>query len=234
MIKLGDIVTLEDCCWGHGYLFRVSSLVRTMGYESKYLRKGPSKEQLAIIKQVEDSFWGEDELQVLEPTPETTVKLSDEIMKWSTVSIDSSGNVLQSGKKIYTINKKEEKEMEILKLYEGRKGEEITNNYRKERERILKEDEIQSIIIEMENQVNTILENQNLRNRLKVDVEGLYTAETEDKLEELKKSTDAERAKLRSTLHEICALFEMTDDYNERIKILKNYDILDKGRKLNV
>lgn len=132
------------------------------------------------------------------------------------------------------LNNKEEKEMDILKLYEGRKGEEIAKNYRKERERILKEDEIQSIIIETQNQVNTILENQNLRDRLKVDVEGLHTAETEKKLEELKESTDAERAKLRSTLDEIRALFEMTDNYEERIKILKNYNILDKNRKLSV
>lgn len=218
MIKLGDIVTPNDCCWGHGYLFKVCSLARTMGCENKYklqrieqsldLRKGPSKEQLAIIQQVEDSLWSETELESIEPTVETKIK------------IDKMN--------------KEENNMDILRLYEGRKGEEIYAKYLAEREKILKEDEIQSIIIEMENQVNTILENQNLRGRLKVNSEELHTAETEIKLEELKNRIDAERKELRSTLEEIRALFEMTNSYEERIKILKNYGLLNKVGKFNI
>lgn len=240
MFKVGEFVKIKKNVidLGRKYKFRITNVKEASNpafinvYKIERDKQcsldplyGPYDYQLKKIYEIEDRIWREDELEL------ATVDLSDKIMNCPTVSISVSGNVLQSGKEICTINKKEEKEMEILKLYEGRKGEEIAKNYRKEREKILKEDEIQSIIIEMENQVNTILENQNLRGRLKVNEEELHTANTEEKLEELRKSTDAERAKLRSTLDEIRALFEMTDSYEERIKILKNYGIVgDNGR----
>lgn len=229
---------------------------------------GPYDYQLKIIDEIENRIWKEYELKLVGTTLETkikiedkelfdrcvqgitiqkdscqdtTVKLSDEVMKWDKVSIPTSLTYapysqqckLKTTKiKIDKINK-EGNNMDILRLYEERKGEEIANNYLKEREKILKEDEIQSIIIEMENQVNTILENQNLRSRLKVNSEELFTAETEIKLEELRNRIDAERKKLRSTLEEIRALFEMTDSYEEKIKILKNYGIVGDNGRIN-
>ena len=231
MFKVGDIVRPKPFCMGNNYLFRVSAIMgTTIIDENEYKLErtaqvlnpihGPANEQLKIITKLEHCTWKEHELELAEPTPDYPQEIRD---------VKYYKNELSK-----FLNKKEEKEMSILKLYEGRKGEEIANNYLKERERILKEDEIQSIIIEMQNQVNTILENQNLRGRLNVNEEELHTANTEEKLEELRKSTDAERTKLRSTLDEIRALFEMTDSYEERIKILKNYGILDKNGKLSV
>lgn len=135
--------------------------------------------------------------------------------------------------KIDKINE-EEIDMDILNLYKERKEKEIQKEYREERQEIMEQDTIQSIIIEMQDQVNAILENEDLKGRLKVYEPELHTKETEEKLEQLRLDTDKKEQELRSTLDEIRALFEMTEDYNERIKILKNYKILNKDGKLSV
>lgn len=225
---------------------------------------GPYDYQIKIIDEIENRIWKENELELAELTPETAVKiknknlfdicvqgnpegitiqiqgdsfqtiLSDEI-KWSIISIDSSGNVLQRGKKICTINKKEEKEMKILDLYEERKSFEINNNYNIKRNELLEKDTIQNIINEMQDQVNALLEEDNMTDaRLKINRTELITKETREKIEKLEVETDKKKDELYASLEEIRALFEMTDDYNEKIKILKNYDILDKKGKLNI
>lgn len=135
--------------------------------------------------------------------------------------------------KIDKINK-EEINMDILNLYKERKEKEIQKEYREKRQEIMEQDTIQSIIIEMQDQVNAILESEDLKGRLKVYEEELHTRETEEKLNDLRLETDKKEQELRSTLDEIRALFEMTEDYNERIKILKNYKILNKDGKLSV
>ena len=70
--------------------------------------------------------------------------------------------------------------------------------------------------------------------RLKVYEPSIFTKDTEKKLKEIGLELDNKREKLRSTLEEIRALFEMTEDYQERMKILKRYDIIDKNGKLSI
>ena len=123
--------------------------------------------------------------------------------------------------------------MQILDLYKERKIKTLEKEYAEAKEIARKDDEIQKIIIEMTNQVNIILENEGLDTRYESHP-NLYTSKTEAKLNELNDKYHEQIEELRSTLDEIRALFELTDDYNERIKILKNYDILDKKGKLNV
>ena len=135
--------------------------------------------------------------------------------------------------KIDKINE-EEINMNILDLYKERKEKEIQKEFREKRQEIMEQDTIQSIIIEMQDQVNAILESEDLKGRLKVYEPELHTKETEEKLEQLRLDTDKKEQELRSTLDEIRALFEMTEDYNERIKILKNYKIINKDGKLSV
>ena len=123
--------------------------------------------------------------------------------------------------------------MDIWEVYKERKVEIFRKILLEAKEKVKKEDEIQSIILEMTNQVNTILENQG--RKIKYEFEpNLITLETEVKLDELEKKYHEELEELRSTLEEIRALFELTDDYNERIKILKRYDIINKNGKLNI
>lgn len=137
--------------------------------------------------------------------------------------------------KIDKINE-EENIMDILKLYNERKSFDIKNNYNIELQKIQKEDAIQKIILEMQMQINTILENENRDER--VDLESpnknILTTESEEKINKLEVETDKKKDELHASLDEVKALFEMTEDYNERIKILKNYKILNKDGKLSV
>ena len=124
--------------------------------------------------------------------------------------------------------------MKILDIYKERKEKEFNQEYNEKREELIAKDTIQNIINEMQDQVNAILESEEAIGRLKVYEPSRFTKDTEKKLKEIGLELDNKREKLRSTLEEIRALFEMTEDYQERMKILKRYDIIDKNGKLSV
>lgn len=158
----------------------------------------------------------------------------DDMIDTNSVFLDKfAKDIIKSWEiKIDKINE-EENEMQILDLYKERKVKVLDKVLLEAKEKVKKEDEIQSIILEMTNQVNTILENQG--RKIKYEFQpNLITLETEAKLNELEKKYYEEVANLRSTLEEIRALFELTDDYEERIKILKKYGILNKDGKLSI
>lgn len=224
MFKIGDIVRPKENSFASEYLFNICNNIKVSPFEDNVyqLRRieqelnpinGPIAEQLEIIKQCENRFWQDNELELI-------TSKNDISIKETTITIDR-------------INKKEEKEMQILDLYKERKRKAIEEEYKENVANIKKEDEIQKIIIEMTNQVNTILENQGSKKIYEFQP-SLVTLETELKIDELHNKKDEQIEELHSTLEEIQALFELTDDYEERIKILKNYKILNKDGKLNI
>lgn len=239
MFKIGDIVRPKKGFMGHNYCFKIIEVEMNPFDDNTYKLQGIKQDldpllgstsyQVSIIDKVEELWWGEKHIELT-----STVKLRYDVpnIKMS----DYKGIVLEKmEKKILKLNDKvkEEKEMQILDLYEGKKIKAIEKEYAEAKEIARKDDEIQKIIIEMTNQVNTILENQG-STAIYEFKPSLVTAKTQERLDMLEKGKDKEIEELRSTLDEIRALFELTDDYNERIKILKNYDILDKKGKLNV
>lgn len=239
MFKVGDIVTPKENCIGNGYYFQVEQIELSPFDDNTYKLKrieqkldplkGSIPSQLNTIKSVEFALWKEEDLYAVKTLDSTaTLKISPYDVSTSIKSYNLEG-IKESINKI----NKEEKEMKILDLYEERKRKAIEKEYAEAKEIARKDDEIQKIIIEMTNQVNTILENQG-STAIYEFKPSLVTAKTQERFEMLEKGKDKEIEELRSTLEEIRALFELTDDYNERIKILKNYDILDKKGKLNV
>ena len=239
MFKIGDIVRPKKGFTGHDYCFKIieseinpfdDNLYKLQRVEQSLdPTKVPLNPQLKTIRNVETTFWREKELELT-----SNVKLRYDVTDitipdYNSVVLDKMEKELT---KLIKINK-EEKEMQILDLYEKRKIKAIEKEYAEAKEIARKDDEIQKIIIEMTNQVNTILENQG-STAIYEFKPSLVTAKTQERFEMLEKGKDKEIEDLRSTLDEIRALFELTDDYNERIKILKNYDILDKKGKLNV
>ena len=184
-----------------------------------------------IIDKVEELWWKEEDIELtsnIKPHYDITGTISSPNGSDSSVLSEMEKKLT----KLIKINKEGNK-MQILDLYEERKVKALEKEILEAKSKIKEQDEIQSIILEMTNQVNTILENQG--RKIKYEFEpNLITTETEVKLDELDKKYHEEIKNLRSTLDEIRALFELTADYNERIKILKNYDILDKKGKLNV
>lgn len=239
MFKIGDIVRPKKGFMGHNYCFKIIEVEMNPFDDDLYKLQGIKQDldpllgstsyQVSIIDKVEELWWGEKHIELT-----STVKLRYDVpnIKMS----DYEGIVLEKmEKEILKLNNKikEGKEMDILDLYEKRKVKALEKEILEAKSKVKEQDEIQSIILEMTNQVNTILENQG-RKTIYEFKPNLITLETEAKLDELEKEHHKQIEDLRSTLDEIRALFELTDDYNERIKILKNYDILDKKGKLNV
>ena len=248
MFKIGDIVRPKKGFSGHNYCFKIiESEINPFDYNLYKLQrieqnldptKGPLKLQLKTIRNVETTFWKEKELELT----------SDVKLRYNVSNLDDINDIAETNSEFLNqyakklikecevkINKmnEEEKEMKILDLYKERKSKILEKELLEAKEAVRKEDEIQSIIIEMTNQINTILENQDSDTRYESHP-NLYTSETEKKLDELNQKYYEEIEALRSTLEEIRALFELTDDYNERMKILKKYGILNKDGKLNV
>ena len=133
---------------------------------------------------------------------------------------------------------KEKNNMKILDLYRERKNFKIQNDFLINKDKILEEDEIQKIFKEMINQVNVILENEGskpVNMELPVQYKEFLTAKTNEKLHKLEVETDMLKDKIYSDYEEVKAMLSMTNDYQEQIKILKNYGIIDKKtNKLNV
>lgn len=239
MFKIGDIVRPKKGFMGHNYCFKIIEVEMNPFDDNTYKLQGIKQDldpllgstsyQVSIIDKVEELWWGEKHIELT-----SDVKLRYDITDinipdYTSIVLDEmERNLLKLKNKV-----KEEEEMKILDLYEERKTKLIIDEYSKAEKEVKKEDEIQSIILEMTDQVNTILKNQNKKITYEFEP-NLITLETEIKIDKLKDKRHKEIEELRSTLEEIRALFELTDDYNERIKILKNYDILDKKGKLNV
>lgn len=238
MFKIGDIVRPKKGFKGHNYYFKVieiqkepfaKDLYRIQRIEQQLDENYSPTFQLNIIRTVEQCLWKEDEIE-LTSNIELRYDITDiNVPDYTSIVLDEmERNLLKLKNKV-----KEENEMQILDLYEERKRKAIEKEYLEAKEIAKKEDEIQSIILEMINQVNTILENQG--KKVKYEFEpSLVTTETQERLDMLEEGKNKEIKELHSTLDEIRALFELTADYNERIKILKNYDILDKKGKINV
>lgn len=233
MFKVGDIVRPKIEYIGNDFQFKIKEIELQPFSENLYklerstqtldIPKNDIAYALSIIKGVENSVWKESELEL---TSNTKLRYAetDINVPW----VELTQELTKQNK-----TNKEENIMDILDLYEERKLKSIREEYSESKKNVEENDEIQKIIIEMTNQVNTILENQGTEARY-AHLPSLYTPETVEKLDELGKKRCETIEKLRSTLEEIRALFEMTDDYHERIKILKDYNILDKKGKLNV
>ena len=239
MFKIGDIVRPKKGFMGHNYCFKIIEVEMNPFDDNSYKLQGIKQDfdpiygstsyQVSIIDKVEELWWTENTIELT-----SNVKLRYDMPNIKMP--DYEGIVLEKlGKEILKLNNKvkEEKEMNILEIYKKKKIKTLEKEFSKAKKAAIEEDEIQKIIIEMTNQVNTILENEDSDTRYESHP-NLYTSKTEAKLDELNDKYHEQIEELRSTLDEICALFELTDDYNERIKILKNYDILDKKGKLNV
>lgn len=131
-------------------------------------------------------------------------------------------------------NKKEKNNMEILELFLSRKSFKINNEFNINKREILEKDEIQKIFQDTENQVNVLLD-KNECNAFKIGYNNIVSKETEKKLLKLEAERDKKTDQLHSDYEEVKALLSMTNDYQEQIKILKNYNIIDKKtNKLNV
>ena len=220
--------------WEDGkYLYKLKALINTI--DSMY---GPYEKQMKKVEQAEKIYWKERELNLVktgkefsqvfgnsyqsyEPSPDKPQEIISGF-KCSTSgdTIDSLAYAIEEYNKN---NKEDNKIMKILELYKERKEEAV-----------LAEDEMQKIINEMTDQVNALLESENRTDLFYVESEGFTLTKTNEKLDKLNEEKEDEILQLNKTIEEIEAMFEMTEDYEERMKILKKYGIINKDGKLSI
>lgn len=192
----------------------------------------PSPDNPISIEQQSDLFFPYTELgTTIAATPYVDYKnnltLSDDLM-------DAIRNSMKDLKEYEQEKELEEKNMStILNIYKERKLDKIDKEYDEKITKLRKEDEIQQVIEEMQNQVNVILNNDDPDNAREYTFDcPMYTNKTVKQENELLEEKSKEIKQLNGTIQEIKALFELTTDYTERMKILKNYNVVDKNGKL--
>lgn len=130
------------------------------------------------------------------------------------------------------INKEEEENMlKLLEIYKDKKTKEIEEKYDKEIEELIKNDPVQIFIEQAEETVKTMLNSKNVKVYLNSDV-GEITSETIEKQNEIVDIIMEEKAKLNTKIKEISALLELAPNYEEKIKILRDYEIVDKKKNI--
>ena len=228
MLQVGDIVRPKEGYIANKYLFKIKSKVYTSVPLCKWQYKierltaelpniGNIAEELNLIQKAENWCWDEDELEPI-----------------SSFSKGYEFKEVYFEEPIYPEEINKEENMKILELYKERKEDAILEDYEKKEEAVLAEDEMQKIINEMTDQVNALLESENRTDFFYVESEGFTLTKTNEKLDKLNEEKEDEILQLNKTIEEIEAMFEMTEDYEERMKILKKYGIINKDGKLSI
>ena len=126
---------------------------------------------------------------------------------------------------------KEENEMyKILDIYETKQKTKINNIYNERIESLIEDDEIQKIIKEMENQVRTVAGER--ADGYCFAYPGLYEERTAKAIKELEQERDQKVKELRNKIIDIKALAELAPNYEEKLKILRDYEIIDKKKNI--
>lgn len=128
--------------------------------------------------------------------------------------------------------------MKILEIYKERKEKILYKNYKEKIKEIESFDSIQSLLNDTQDQLNALLGRKD-DDKVTISVinlkgDKLHDEITQVKVQEVGLNYDKQKFELNSLIEEVQALLEMTSDYDEQIKILKKYDIINKEGKLNV
>lgn len=254
MFEVGEFVKIKKNVidLGKKYKFRITEVKEALNpacmnvYKIERDRKdnlepiyGPYDYQLKKIYEIEDRFWREDELEPWYGVATSKIYIDNGLSS----NLATIGSVTLNDVKLTVDNpiydyyknlcEKEKNSMDILKLYKERKNKEIEKEYHDKKEELLAKDTIQNIINEMMDQVNAILESEENSSRLKMFEQELLTKDTEEKLKKLRFENDKKYDKVNKTIEEVEALFTLTTDYKERMKILEKYGIIKNG-KINI
>ena len=144
------------------------------------------------------------------------------------ISIDST--CLTTTKKINK-EEKEEDMFKILEIYKDKKTKEIEEKYNKEIKELEENDEAQVFIMQAEETLKSILHTETLKICVNSDVV-IFTEETWKKRNEIFDTIREEKNKLNTKIKEISALLELAPSYEEKIKILRDYEIMDKKKNI--
>lgn len=135
-------------------------------------------------------------------------------------------------KGIFSDFKKEEgKMLKILELYEEKKTKEIEGKYDKQLEEVEANDPVKIIIKDAEHTIKQILDTENLRVIINADI-CEFTKETMNERKKIIDIIRKEKQNLSTQIAEIKALLELAPNYEEKVKILRDYGIMDKKKNI--
>lgn len=125
--------------------------------------------------------------------------------------------------------KEEQKMYKILELYENKQKQLIRNDYYSKMKEIKENDVVSVIIEEMKKQLEAVIPEKMEKTDINFDV---YSDETDKLLEDLEKEKDKKLDELYQKIEEIKALLQLSPDYQESLKILRDYEIIDKKKNI--
>ena len=129
-------------------------------------------------------------------------------------------------------NIKEENNMlKILENYQIKKETEIENKYDKQLKDLENSDPVTLLLKETEESIKEMLNSENVRLVINSDVFE-FTKETVNKRNEIINTIREEKQKLRTKISEIKSLLELAPNYEEKLQILRDYDIMDKKKNI--
>lgn len=197
--------TIETC----SKYTKTPSHYKERNFKSTYY---PKYEELNINTQCERTFT---EMNLNhEEAQKSFIKIKDSLNKTK----DSLNNI-----------KEEQKMLKILELYENKQKQLIRNDYYSKMKEIKENDVVSIIIEEMKKQLEAVIPEKMEKTDINFDV---YSDETDKLLEDLEKEKDKKLDELYQKLEEIKALLQLSPDYQESLKILRDYEIIDKKKNI--
>lgn len=132
-------------------------------------------------------------------------------------------------------NKKEDKDMKVLDIYEEREREYINDNFKITKEELIKNDPFVKLHDKYVKDIEKLYKKEYDRELEYKSVLGteFLSKETKEAIEKADEQKVFELENLDEMLEEVTALLEMTDDYDKQIEILKKYDILNEEGMIN-
>lgn len=130
--------------------------------------------------------------------------------------------------------KEKENTMKILELYQEKQTKLIEHKYDKKIEELEENDELQVYLKQAAEVVRNLMELKD-EEIVQIEVISAYvnlTPKTIQKREEIIKLIRKEKDELKNKIIEIQALLELAPNYEEKIKILRDYEIIDKKKNI--
>ena len=155
---------------------------------------------------------------------------------YNKIELDVNGNTKNIVKK-----NKEDNMLKILEMYKEKKQGEIYDIYEKKIAEVIEQDEIQQILKETYNKINIYIEekgtNPEINSLKKEELANikrilLYSFNTDKKIHYLECDRNEEMDIVSQNIKEIQALLELAPNYEEKINILRDYEIIDKKKNV--
>lgn len=157
-------------------------------------------------------------------TKELTLKLSNEILSKNTIIPKIKENIYEKGEiKMNNID-------ELMQIYFAKRIKEFDEYKEEEIKKIKENDEVQQLLEEFK--INLCQLKKIEMEDMNVEIDGItLTDESLEKFDILDEEINQKREKLTLLCNEVKALFKIADTYEEKMKILMDYDIIDKKTK---